>query len=159
MAREKLKDSQLHDTLAGSCPTSLELQPLPVEQPPVTLHCDVSMDLIRSFVPEMFRREIFNNLHALSHPGVRASLKMVAVRYVWPSMRQDVVLWASTCLQCQRAKVSRNTRNEIRRFELPSSHFEHVHITLWDSCLHQKVFVTALPVWTDSPSGRRPFHW
>ncbi|GFT91809.1 transposon Ty3-I Gag-Pol polyprotein [Nephila pilipes] len=130
MAREQLKDSQLQDILAGSCPTSLVLQPLPVGQPPVTLHCDVSMDRIRPFVPKMFRREIFNNLHALSHPGVRASLKMVAERYVWPSMRQDVVLWARTCLQCQRAKVSRHTRSEIGKFELPSSRFEHVHIDL-----------------------------
>ncbi|GFT44608.1 transposon Ty3-I Gag-Pol polyprotein, partial [Nephila pilipes] len=130
MAREQLKDSQLQDILAGSCPTSLVLQPLPVGQPPVTLHCDVSMDRIRPFVPKMFRREIFNNLHALSHPGVRASLKMVAERYVWPSMRQDVVLWARTCLQCQRAKVSRPTRSEIGKFELPSSRFEHVHIDL-----------------------------
>ncbi|GFT63253.1 transposon Ty3-I Gag-Pol polyprotein [Nephila pilipes] len=130
MAREQLKDSQLQDILAGSCPTSLVLQPLPVGQPPVTLHCDVSMDRIRPFVPKMFRREIFNNLHTLSHPGVRASLKMVAERYVWPSMRQDVVLWARTCLQCQRAKVSRHTRSEIGKFELPSSRFEHVHIDL-----------------------------
>ncbi|GFT12205.1 transposon Ty3-I Gag-Pol polyprotein, partial [Nephila pilipes] len=130
MAKEQLKDSQLQDILAGSCPTSLVLQPLPVGQPPVTLHCDVSMDRIRPFVPKMFRRDIFNNLHALSHPGVRASLKMVAERYVWPSMRQDVVLWARTCLQCQRAKVSRHTRSEIGKFELPSSRFEHVHIDL-----------------------------
>ncbi|GFT77204.1 transposon Ty3-I Gag-Pol polyprotein, partial [Nephila pilipes] len=130
MAREQQKDSQLQDILAGSCPTSLVLQPLPVGQPPITLHCDVSMDRIRPFVPKMFRREIFNNLHALSHPGVRASLKMVAERYVWPSMRQDVVLWARTCLQCQRAKVSRHTRSEIGKFELPSSRFEHVHIDL-----------------------------
>ncbi|GFT73364.1 transposon Ty3-I Gag-Pol polyprotein [Nephila pilipes] len=130
MAREQLKDSQLQDILAGSCPTSLVLQPLPVGQPLVTLHCDVSMDRIRPFVPKMFRREIFNNLHTLSHPGVRASLKMVAERYVWPSMRQDVVLWARTCLQCQRAKVSRHTRSEIGKFELPSSRFEHVHMDL-----------------------------
>ncbi|GFT48817.1 transposon Ty3-I Gag-Pol polyprotein [Nephila pilipes] len=130
MAREHLKDSQLQDILAGSCSTSLVLQPLPVGQPPVTLHCDVSMDRIRPFVPKMFRREIFNNLHTLSHPGVRASLKMVAERYVWPSMRQDVVLWARTCLQCQRAKVSRHTRSEIGKFELPSSRFEHIHIDL-----------------------------
>ncbi|GFT21883.1 transposon Ty3-I Gag-Pol polyprotein [Nephila pilipes] len=68
------------------------------------------MDRIRPFVPKMFRREIFNNLHALSHPGVRASLKMVAERYVWPSMRQDVVLWARTCLQCQRAKIRSSLR-------------------------------------------------
>ncbi|GFS97526.1 transposon Ty3-I Gag-Pol polyprotein [Nephila pilipes] len=78
MARQQLKDSQLQDILAGSCLTSLLLQPLPVGQLPVTLHCDVSMDRIRLFVPKMFRQKIFNNLHALSHPGVRASLKMVA---------------------------------------------------------------------------------
>ncbi|GFS98067.1 hypothetical protein TNCV_2855121 [Trichonephila clavipes] len=124
MAREQQKDSQLQDILAGACPTSLVLQP------PITLHCDVSMDLIRPFVPEIFRREIFHNLHALSHPGVRASLKMVTERYVWPSMRQDFALWAGACLQCQRAKVSRHTRSEIGKFEIPSSRFEHVHIDL-----------------------------
>ncbi|GFS64666.1 integrase catalytic domain-containing protein [Nephila pilipes] len=93
MAREQLKDPQLQDILAGSCPTSLVLQPLPVGQPPGTLHCDVSMDRIRPFVPKMFRREIFNNRHPLSHP-----------------------------------KVSRRTRSEIGKFELPSSRLEHVHI-------------------------------
>ncbi|GFT38504.1 retrovirus-related Pol polyprotein from transposon 17.6 [Nephila pilipes] len=70
MAREQLKDSQLQDILAGSCPTSLVLQPLPVGQPPVTLHCDKSMDRIRLFVQELFLLcRIFNNLYALSHPG------------------------------------------------------------------------------------------
>ncbi|GFT05434.1 pro-Pol polyprotein [Nephila pilipes] len=69
---------------AGSCSTSLVLQPLPIGQPPVTLYCDVSTDRIRPFVPEFFKREIFKNLHALSHPGIRTSLKLVAERYVWP---------------------------------------------------------------------------
>ncbi|GFR29444.1 transposon Ty3-I Gag-Pol polyprotein [Trichonephila clavata] len=92
MAREQLKDSQLQDILALSCPNSPVLQPLPVGQPPVTLYCDVSMDCIRPFGPEMFRWEIFNNQHALPYPGVRASLKTVAERYMWPSMRQDVAL-------------------------------------------------------------------
>ncbi|GFS97524.1 retrovirus-related Pol polyprotein from transposon 412 [Nephila pilipes] len=45
-------------------------------------------------------------------------------------MRENVVLWARTCLQCQRAKVSRHTRSEIGKFELPNSRFEHVHIDL-----------------------------
>ncbi|GFT07078.1 transposon Ty3-I Gag-Pol polyprotein [Trichonephila clavipes] len=53
---------------------------------------------------------------------------MVSERYVWTSMRQDVALWARTCLQCQRAKVSRHTRSEIGKFEIPSSRFKHVHI-------------------------------
>ncbi|GFS93609.1 transposon Ty3-I Gag-Pol polyprotein [Nephila pilipes] len=126
MAREQLKDSQLQNILVGSCPISLVLQPLPVGPSPVTLHCDVLMDRIRPFVPKMFRQEICNNLHA----RVRASLKMVAEKYVWPLMRQDVVLWARTCLQCSCAKVSRHTKSEIGKFELPSSRFEHVHIDL-----------------------------
>ncbi|GFW23886.1 retrovirus-related Pol polyprotein from transposon 297 [Trichonephila clavipes] len=54
MAREQQKDSQLQDILAGACPTSLMLQPFPVGQPPITLHCDVSMVRIRPFVPEIF---------------------------------------------------------------------------------------------------------
>ncbi|GFU08743.1 transposon Tf2-9 polyprotein [Trichonephila clavipes] len=82
MAREQQKDSQLQDILAGSCPTSHVLQHFPVGKPPITLHCDGPTDHIRPFVPEIFRWEIYNNLHALSHPVVRASLKMVAERYV-----------------------------------------------------------------------------
>ncbi|GFT16975.1 transposon Ty3-I Gag-Pol polyprotein [Nephila pilipes] len=128
MAEEQQNDSQLQDILAGSCSTPLVLQPLPMGQTPVTLHCDVSTDRIRPFVPEFFRREIFNNLHALSYPEIRASLKLVAERYVWQSMRHDVTLWALTCLQYQRAKVSRHSRNEIGRFE---------YLHLWDPFLLQ----------------------
>ncbi|GFU07718.1 hypothetical protein NPIL_350811 [Nephila pilipes] len=43
------------DILAGSCSTSLVLQPLPKGQPPVTLHCDVSTNRIRPFVPDFFQ--------------------------------------------------------------------------------------------------------
>ncbi|GFU41217.1 transposon Ty3-I Gag-Pol polyprotein [Nephila pilipes] len=67
-------------------------------QPPVTLHCDVSTDRIRPFMPELLRQEIFDT--------------------------------ARTCLQCQRAKLSRHTRSEIGKFEAPSSGFEHVYIDI-----------------------------
>ncbi|KAF8791910.1 hypothetical protein HNY73_003576 [Argiope bruennichi] len=81
-------------------------------EPPVTLHCDVSLGRIRSFVPENFRRGIFRYLHALSHLGIRALVKMISERYAWPSMRADVRLWSRTCLQCQQAKVSQHTRSK-----------------------------------------------
>ncbi|GFR33989.1 transposon Ty3-I Gag-Pol polyprotein [Trichonephila clavata] len=64
MSREQQTHSQLQDILPCSCPISLGLQPLPVGQPPVTLHCDVSIDHICPFMPEILRREIFNNLYA-----------------------------------------------------------------------------------------------
>ncbi|GFS83641.1 transposon Ty3-I Gag-Pol polyprotein [Nephila pilipes] len=128
--RIEQQKSKLQDILAGSCTISLILQPLPVGQSPVTLHCDVSTDRIRPFVPEFFRREILNNLHALSHPGIRASLKLIAERYVWPTMRQDVTLWARICLQYQCAKVSRHIRSQIVMFVSLNSRFQHAHIDL-----------------------------
>ncbi|GFY76812.1 transposon Ty3-I Gag-Pol polyprotein [Trichonephila inaurata madagascariensis] len=84
---------------------------------------------------------------------------MVAEQYVWPAMRQDVVLWTRTCLQCQRSKVARHTRSEIGKFELPSSRFEHVHIDLVGPLPPSEGFRFCLPVWTGSPSGRRRFQW
>ncbi|GBN92669.1 hypothetical protein AVEN_50945-1 [Araneus ventricosus] len=129
MAEEQQTDPELQDILSSNI-TSLVLQPLPLGEPPVTLHCDVSLGHIRPFVSENFRREVFTNLHSLSHPGIRASVKMISERYVWPSMRADVTLWARTCLQCQQTKVSRHTRSKLSDFVPPSARFEHVHIDL-----------------------------
>ncbi|GFU35589.1 retrovirus-related Pol polyprotein from transposon 17.6 [Trichonephila clavipes] len=83
MAKEQQKDSQLQNILAVYHPTSLVLQPFPMKQLPVTLHYDESQLILSVHLyQKFFRRQIFNNMHALSHPGVRSSLKMVAERYV-----------------------------------------------------------------------------
>ncbi|GBL74419.1 Retrovirus-related Pol polyprotein from transposon 412 [Araneus ventricosus] len=129
MAEEQQTDPELQDILSSNT-TSLVLQPLPVGEPLVTLHCDVSLGRIRPFVPDNFRRKVFTNLHSLSHPGIRASVRMVSERYVSPSMKADVTLWARTCLQCQQAKISRHTRSKLSDFVPPSARFEHVHIDL-----------------------------
>ncbi|GBM20080.1 Transposon Ty3-I Gag-Pol polyprotein [Araneus ventricosus] len=129
MAEEQQTNPELQDILSSNT-TSLVLQPLPVGEPPVTLHCDVSLGRIRPFVPENFRREVFTNLHSLSHAGIRASVRMISERYVWPFMKADVTLWARTCLQCQKAKVSRHTTSKLSDFVPPSARFEHVHIDL-----------------------------
>ncbi|GBL73846.1 Transposon Ty3-I Gag-Pol polyprotein [Araneus ventricosus] len=122
MAEEQQTDPELQDILSSNT-TSLVLQPLPVGEPPVTLHCDMSLGRIRPFVPENFRREVFTNLHSLSHPGIRASVRMISERYVWPSMKADVTLLARTCLQCQQAKVSRHTRSKLSDFIPPSARY------------------------------------
>ncbi|UYV72720.1 hypothetical protein LAZ67_10000403 [Cordylochernes scorpioides] len=41
------------------------------------IYCDVSTGNPRPFVPENFRRQIFNSLHNLSHPGIRATRKLI----------------------------------------------------------------------------------
>ncbi|GBN44508.1 Retrovirus-related Pol polyprotein from transposon 412 [Araneus ventricosus] len=56
MAEEQQTNPELQDILSSNT-TSLVLQPLPVGEPSVTLHCNVSLGRIRPFVPENFRRE------------------------------------------------------------------------------------------------------
>ncbi|KAF8781698.1 hypothetical protein HNY73_012068 [Argiope bruennichi] len=54
MAEEQQTDPELREILSSNA-TSLVLQPLPVSEPLVTLHCDVSLGHIRPFVLENFR--------------------------------------------------------------------------------------------------------
>ncbi|KAL0810588.1 hypothetical protein ABMA28_010705 [Loxostege sticticalis] len=76
------------------------------------------------------RRQVFDCLHSLSHPGSNVSAKLVAQRYVWPGIRKDCREWARACLSCQRAKVSRHVFTPLGTFDLPRARFKNVHIDL-----------------------------
>lgn len=94
------------------------------------LVCDVSQTTPRPYVPAAFRKQIFFNLHTLSHPGVNALLKLITDRYVWPNINKDVKSWTQACIQCQKSKVQRHTKSPISSFPTPDSRFQHIHIDL-----------------------------
>ena len=81
-----------------------------------TILCEVSTGINRPFVPESLRRQVFDAMHSLSHPGARASQKLIATRFVWPSMNKDIRAWSRSCLHCQRSKISRHNRPPHRDF-------------------------------------------
>ena len=54
--------------------SSLTLESIPLEGTMVI--CDMSTGVPRPFVPSKFRRAVFNSLHSLSHPGVRATQRL-----------------------------------------------------------------------------------
>ena len=111
--------------------SSLNLQQVPLAMSDgVTLLCDVSTGTQRPYVPASFRRAIFDALHSLSHPGIRATQRLVRTRFVWPKMNLDVRRWARTCLQCQRSKIHRHTTAPPASFATPDSRFDKVHIDL-----------------------------
>ena len=95
-----------------------------------TLLCDTSTGTPRPYVPEQFRRTVFNSLHRLSHPGVRATLRLITSCYFWPGMNADVRRWARSCLQCQRAKITRHTVTPLSTFNTHDARLDHVHIDL-----------------------------
>ena len=90
--------------------------------------CDTSMGTIRP--DTSFRKIEFLKLHNLSYPGVRASIKLVKQRFVWPSIEKDCRNWAQQCLACQSSKIQQHTRSPVKQFATPSARFKHIHIDL-----------------------------
>ena len=128
MAADQDDDPDLFRLRADS---SMKLQQVPLAlSDGVSLLCDVSTGVQRPCVPESFRRLIFDALHSLSHPGIRATQRLVTQHFVWPGVKADVRRWARSCLQCQRAKVHRHTTSPPGTFATPDARFAQVHVDL-----------------------------
>ncbi|CAH8613718.1 unnamed protein product [Schistosoma haematobium] len=110
--------------------SSLDLKPVPIPLSDEFIMCDTSTGNNRPFVPHACRRKIFQHLHGLSHPGIRATTKLITERFVWPKINSDVKRWTRNCLQCQRSKTQKHTYSPIGKFPIPDKRFQHVHLDL-----------------------------
>ncbi|CAH4030673.1 unnamed protein product [Pieris brassicae] len=72
---------------------------------------------------------VSKNVHDTSHPGIRATRKLVSQRFFWPGLNRDVGQWARKCIQCQRSKISRHTVSELQKFP-EANRLSHVHIDI-----------------------------
>ena len=72
----------------GELVLSSGLQLLRTKFHDVELWCDTSGGWNRPLIPLLFRRQIFEALHGLSHPGSRLSIKLISAQYVWPGLRK-----------------------------------------------------------------------
>ncbi|GBM47167.1 hypothetical protein AVEN_271239-1 [Araneus ventricosus] len=70
--------------------SGLELKQLNLPSSQRLLYCDISTGKVRPYVPETFRRKVFEMLHGLSHPGVKATTNLIKQRFVWKSVNKDV---------------------------------------------------------------------
>jgi RNase H-like domain found in reverse transcriptase/Integrase zinc binding domain/Integrase core domain len=91
---------------------------------------DVSSDVFRPLVPAAFRRQIFSSIHGLAHPGIRATRRLVASRFVWPNLAADIKSWCQDCQQCQAAKVTKQLAAPVHSIPVPATRFFHLHIDL-----------------------------
>ncbi len=96
----------------------------------ISLWCETANKILRPYLPENFRKEMFTVLHGLSHPGIKSSRHLVKSRYFWPNMNTDIAKWVKSCLACQRAKVFRHTKTPYGEFKITESRFEHIHLDL-----------------------------
>ncbi|GFW42130.1 retrovirus-related Pol polyprotein from transposon 17.6 [Trichonephila clavipes] len=80
LSEDQSSDLELQ-LLMGSA-TGLELRPMYFAHSDKLFYCDVSMGTVRPYVTKLFRRQIFNQLHNLWHPGVKATQKLISARFV-----------------------------------------------------------------------------
>ena len=94
------------------------------------LFCEISTPNPRPFIPESLRRLVFRQLHELSHPGWKASCRLIGSRYFWPSLKADVKVWATECEACQCSKVTKHVKRPLTELPCPSQRFTTVHIDI-----------------------------
>lgn len=97
---------------------------------PDKIWCETSTGTPRPFVPTQLKKVIFSKLHGLSHPGTRASRKLVTAKYFWPSMNKDVAKYTKSCIPCQKSKVHIHTKSAYGRIKVPDHRFEHIHMDI-----------------------------
>jgi cleavage and polyadenylation specificity factor subunit 1 len=114
LAAAQETDEDILDLLTGT--TSLHFQKVHIPGTTVDLYCDTGGAKPRPYVPASLRRQIFDSIHSLSHPGIKASAKLVSQRLVWPAIRKDCRTWARACQPCQRSKVPRHTVTPFGNF-------------------------------------------
>lgn len=133
VSNETIAQAQVHDPELQAflhSDTALELKRRSLVDTDLTIYCDTSTSIDRPFVPVTLRRQVFDSLHSLSHPGVAASVRLVSRTYVWPSIKKDCKEWARACIACQRSKVTRHVSAPVEHFNAPDARFDHIHIDL-----------------------------
>lgn len=130
LAKAQKSDTALQALLRSEEQSSMLLRSIPLIGTSEEIICDVSHDLVRPFVPTEYRRAVFDSIHGLSHPGIRATQKAITMRYVWPGVNKQVRQWAQSCIPCQRSKVNRHVKAPLSAFSAPDARFSHVHIDL-----------------------------
>jgi cleavage and polyadenylation specificity factor subunit 1 len=119
-----------------SCPdcqraaSSSVLRVTTIQMDNTSIMVDTSSGVFRPLVPAVFRRPIFEAIHNLAHPGIRATRRLIASRFVWPSLASQVAEWCRDCLPCQRAKAAAQPSSLPQAIANPLQRFRHLHIDL-----------------------------
>jgi Integrase zinc binding domain len=95
-----------------------------------TVKVDVSSGVMRPLVPAGLRQRVFEAVHRLAHPGIRATRRLIASRYLWPGLATNVRQWCRECQDCQRAKAGKRPSPPIQPIAVPTIRFSHIHVDL-----------------------------
>jgi hypothetical protein len=87
--------------------SSLSISSFPIS-PELALLGDVSTLIFRPLIPLSFQKPVFEHVHSLGHPGIRATRRLLSSRFVWSHMSADIAIWTRQFLSCQKAKIHKH---------------------------------------------------
>jgi len=128
MALDQKVDEQTQ--LLKNVDSGLTIQEVPFGHGDDVLLCDTSQGHSRPIVPVKWRRKIFDVVHNLSHPSIRATKLLIAQKFVWHGLRKQVGAWSRACIACQSSKIHQHTRAPLKEFDVPKGRFQHIHVDL-----------------------------
>ena len=132
LSLEQIAAEQANDPaiIEISSDSSLNIQRVPIPDSNRLIAVDVSRGTPRVLVPKSLRKQIFDSVHSLSHPGVKVSREMIGQRFVWEGMRKDVANFVKTCIACQQSKIQRHNKAPVETFLAPQERFSHIHVDI-----------------------------
>ena len=86
---EMARLQQICPEVAALC-TSSSLVATTVPAADIRLFGDVSTGVLRPLVPVPIRRAVFDALHSVGHPGMRATRRLVSLHFVWCGIAAQV---------------------------------------------------------------------
>lgn len=129
IASSQTNDKEL-EQLLNNPSSSLKLAKVELPNSNLQLYCDTSTDNLRPYIASNLRKPIFELIHNLSHPGRRATVKLITEKYIWKDMKTDIAKWTNSCIQCQKCKISRHNRSILDSFKGANQRFQHINIDL-----------------------------
>ena len=91
---------------------------------------DVSAMPALILVPTSQQRIVFDSLHRISHPGLKARLVLIKRSYWFQGISKDDARWTNRVQLCQKAKIHFHTKMPLERLPVPTKPFSHIHIDL-----------------------------
>ena len=128
LAQAQAADSEIQSLRKTS--TTLLVKEVPIPNSRHPLLCDVSTGTPRPVVPCTWQRKVFDVIHSLAHPGIRATRRLVSRKFVWKSLQKMVGEWTRTCIPCQQAKIHRHSKAPLADFPVSTRRFDHIHVDL-----------------------------
>jgi hypothetical protein len=92
--------------------------------------CDVAHGRIWPVIQEADRAAVFETIHGLAHPGMRAKRRLLSSTVVWRGMSTDITAWCRDCQACQAAKIAKQPKVKIQPIPVPAVRFTHVQVDI-----------------------------